>query len=167
MNFLNHLYEQLLEHKGAMQWAAVISAVVFVGSLLMVPFLVVRIPADYFAKPHRPRTLFADQHPLLRWSGLIVKNLLGASLLLAGIAMLVLPGQGLLTVAIGVLLLDFPGKHRLEAKLIRFPPVGKSIHWLRKKANAPPLVIENHSPPTSDHQEEPAQCMPRDDPSAT
>ncbi|MEO9595697.1 PGPGW domain-containing protein [Rhodopirellula bahusiensis] len=132
----------LTQHREGMQWAAAISVVVFFGSLLIVPCLVIRIPADYFAKPHRPRTMFADRHPLLRWSGLIIKNLLGASLVLAGIAMLVLPGQGLLTVAIGILLLDFPGKHRLEARVIRIRPVRKSINWLREKANAPPLVID-------------------------
>jgi hypothetical protein len=155
MNSLHALYEFLHEHKEAMQWAAVISAVVFVGSLLIVPLLVVRIPNDYFAKPHRPRTLFADQHPLLRWSGLIVKNLLGVSLVLAGIAMLILPGQGLLTVAIGILLLDFPGKHQLEAKLIRLQPVSQSINWLRKKANAPPLILDTRSPSPDDEDNHP------------
>jgi hypothetical protein len=132
----------LQEHKTAMAWVAAFSGLVFVGSLVVVPWLVVRIPEDYFAKPRRPRIPFADQHPLLRWTGLIVKNLVGAALVLAGLAMLILPGQGLLTILIGVLLMDFPGKHKLEGKVIRISAVLKSINWLRRKAKVPPLVLE-------------------------
>jgi hypothetical protein len=130
------------EYKYAFGWIALISGVVFVGSLLLVPWLVVRIPKDYFAKPRPPKSPFADEHPQLRWLGLILKNLLGGLLLLSGLAMLVLPGQGLLTLAIGIMLLDFPGKFRLETRIVRFGPVLKSINWLRRRAHAPPLELE-------------------------
>ncbi len=137
----------LHEHKHAVWWVAAFSGLVFVGSLVLVPWLVVRIPTDYFAKPRRPRIPFADQHPVLRWTGLIVKNLVGAGLVLAGLAMLLLPGQGLLTIAIGVLLIDFPGKHNLEGKIIRVSPVLKSINWLRRKAKVAPLELEKDQSP--------------------
>ena len=84
---------------------------------------------------------------MLRWTGLIVKNLVGAGLVLAGLAMLLLPGQGLLTIAIGVLLIDFPGKHNLEGKIIRVSPVLKSINWLRRKAKVAPLELEEDQSP--------------------
>lgn len=141
---MNDIQLLLHDHKQAMWWIAACSGLVFVGSLFLVPWLVVRVPEDYFVNPQRPRTLFADQHPLLRWTGLIIKNLAGVSFILAGIAMLVLPGQGLLTIAIGVLLMDFPGKHNLENKLIRMGPVLRSINWLRDKANVPRLVLESN-----------------------
>ena len=141
---MNDLQLLLHDHKEAIGWIAVFSGLLFVGSLFLVPWLVVRIPKDYFAKPRRPRTLFADEHPLLRWTGLIIKNLVGVSLVLAGIVMIILPGQGLLTIAIGVLLMDFPGKHNLEGKIIRIGPVFRSINWLRNKANVPPLVLESN-----------------------
>ena len=134
------------EHEELIWWVAVFSGVVFVGSLVIVPWLVVRIPADYFATGRRPRTSFADNHPLLRWSGLILKNLIGVLLMLAGIAMLLLPGQGLLTLAIGLLLLDFPHKHRVERRIIRIQPVWKSINWLRQKAGVGPLQLEPAAP---------------------
>ena len=136
----------LHEHKQAVGWIAAVSGLVFVGSLVVVPLLVARIPADYFAKPPRPRLPFADEHRLLRWIGLTLKNLFGVLLILAGLAMLLLPGQGLLTVAIGVLLLDFPGKHRLEGKIVRVGPVLKSINWVRHKANVAPLELEDDTP---------------------
>ena len=138
----DRMVELLHEHKTAIWWVASISSLVFVASLVIVPWLVIRIPEDYFVSPRRPRLAFSDEHPVVRWSVLIIKNLLGAVLVLAGIAMLVLPGQGLLTVAIGVLMLDFPGKHRLERKIIRYPAVFRSINWLRRKAKVEPLRTE-------------------------
>ncbi len=141
----------LHENMGAIGWLAVFSVVVFVGSLLFVPWLVVRIPRDYFATDPRPRTMFADRHPVLRWAALIIKNLVGALLVLAGIAMLVLPGQGVLTIMLGLMLLDFPGKHRLERRIIRLPPVRNSMNWLRRKANAPPLQLDA-APDASDRK---------------
>lgn len=141
---MNDLQLLLHDHKEAMWWIAALSAVIFVGSLILVPWLAVRIPEDYFAKRRRPRTPFADTHPFLRWIGLILKNILGVVLVIAGIAMLILPGQGLLTVAIGILLMDFPGKHRMEKRIIRVGPVLKSINWLRNRANVQPLVLDDY-----------------------
>jgi hypothetical protein len=147
---MNDLQLLLHDHKVAMWWITVVSGIVFFGSLILVPWLVVRVPADYFANPRRPRTPLADDHPLLRWIGLVIKNLAGVSLVLAGIAMIFLPGQGLLTIAIGVLLMDFPGKHNLEGKIIRIGPVLRSINWLRNKANVPPLVLQSNVSDTND-----------------
>jgi len=74
------------------------------------------------------------------------KNGLGLVFLIAGIAMLVLPGQGLLTMLLGILFLDFPGKDRLEQKLIRQPHILKAINALREKADKPPFVFNENSP---------------------
>jgi hypothetical protein len=71
----------------------------------------------------------------------ILKNILGALFVLAGVAMLVLPGQGILTILIGLSLTDFPGKRDLELKLIKKPSVYKAINWMRRKYKKPPLQI--------------------------
>ncbi len=68
------------------------------------------------------------------------KNALGYLFVLMGIAMLVLPGQGILTIMIGVTLLDFPGKYRLERWLVSRRPVLRSINWLRRCAGREPLA---------------------------
>jgi len=70
----------------------------------------------------------------------IGKNLLGVLLVIAGLAMLVMPGQGLLTIVAGVLLIDFPGKYCLERWLVTRKTVWRSINWLRKRAGRKPLL---------------------------
>ncbi len=121
-------------------WLATASIVGFVGSLIGIPWILVRLPADYF-DVRVPRQWMDGRHPFLRLAGRIVKNLVGVVLLLAGIAMLVLPGQGILTILIGVSLIDFPGKHRLEARLISQPLVLQTINQVRAKFGRPPLVV--------------------------
>jgi uncharacterized membrane protein SpoIIM required for sporulation len=129
-------------HETAILWLTGLSLVTFVGTLIIVPLLVVRIPADYFAndKPHR--TPWAVHHPFVRGALLFSKNLAGYVLILAGILMLLLPGQGLLTILIGIMLLDFPGKFRLQKWLLTRRTVLKSVNWLRKRAKRTPLNLE-------------------------
>jgi hypothetical protein len=72
---------------------------------------------------------------------LTVKNTLGGCLLVAGIFMLVLPGQGILTILAALALLDFPGKRKLEMSILHRPAVLKSINWLRRRAGREPLLF--------------------------
>jgi hypothetical protein len=66
---------------------------------------------------------------------------IGFVLLAAGIAMLVLPGQGILTMLIGISLVDFPGKRQLERKLIGQPAVLNAINKMRQRFGQPPLTV--------------------------
>jgi len=122
-------------------WLAAISAITFVATLIVVPWLIVRIPEDYFEDPRRHRMPWADQHAVVRVVLLIGKNLLACVLLVAGVAMLLLPGQGILTLLVGILLLNFPGKYELERWLIRRHPVLRSVNWLRRRAGHGPLRL--------------------------
>lgn len=119
----------------------VISLLTFVGTLILVPVLVVRLPADYFAHSGRHRRSWLPLSPLLRIVLFIGKNLLGVLLLIAGIFMLVLPGQGILTILIGLTLLDFPGKFSFERWLVTRKPVLDSVNWLRGRAGRQPLIL--------------------------
>ena len=117
------------------------SIISFIGTLLLVPVLVVRIPADYFAEKKRHRwEPWAHQHPAIRWTLLIAKNLLGYTFILFGVAMLVLPGQGILTILIGIMFINFPGKYRLERWVVVREPVLSTINKLRQRAGREPLV---------------------------
>lgn len=118
----------------------ILSVVGFVGSLIAIPVILVKLPANYFDERH-PRTWMKDHHPVLRWTGLILKNVIGLVFALAGIAMLFLPGQGILTLLIGISLMDFPGKRHLEGKLVCHPKVLKPINALRAKWGRPPLTV--------------------------
>jgi hypothetical protein len=72
---------------------------------------------------------------------IIIKNILGYALIIGGILMLVLPGQGLFTIMIGLMLSNYPGKYFIEKRFIAIPSVLKTINWLRKKSDKPPLEI--------------------------
>ena len=67
------------------------------------------------------------------------KNVLGVVLLLAGILMMVLPGQGIITILVALSLLDFPGRRQLETRLVRQPKVRQAINWIRARAGRPPI----------------------------
>ena len=118
----------------------VLSVVFFVGSLIAIPYILVRLPADYF-DIRIPRPWMKDHHPILRLMGHIVKNAVGAIFLFVGFLMLFLPGQGVLTMVIGVSMLDFPGKRKVEASLIGQPTVLGVINSMREKFGKPPLIL--------------------------
>jgi hypothetical protein len=117
------------------------SVVFFIATLIAIPILVIRLPADYFDE-NQPRVWLRGYHPVVRITTYVIKNALGLVLVVAGIAMLVLPGQGLLTAIIGVSLLDFPGKRKVERKLIGRPRVLRTVNSLRAKFGRPPLVVK-------------------------
>lgn len=127
-----------------LEFLFLLSIVSFVASLIVIPLILVRLPEDYFSERH-PRAWLKGRHPVLRLIALALKNLLGAILLLGGLAMLVLPGQGLLTMLIGISLLDFPGKRAIERSLIGRPLILKSINRIRQRFDRPPLLIEKHA----------------------
>ncbi len=119
-----------------------VSIVTFIASLLSLPWLVSRIPEDYFLREKRRPSPWKETHPAIRLGVLIGKNVLGLVLLLGGTLMLFLPGQGLLTMAMGILLLDYPGKFRLERRIVRVPQVSESLNWLRSKRGVGPLLVD-------------------------
>ncbi len=124
--------------EGTLLVMTAVSILMFVGTLLLVPLIVVRLPADYFLHADT-RVWMEGHHPMLRGVGLAVKNGIGLVFLVAGLAMLVLPGQGLLTMVIGVSLLDFPGKHHLERRLLTNPMVFRAMNAIRHKFGKPAL----------------------------
>jgi NosR/NirI family transcriptional regulator, nitrous oxide reductase regulator len=131
----------LAEHKSTLQWMTAFSVALFVGSLLAVPWLVARIPTDYFMPETKGQNAFRQQHPTVSLLWRILKNVLGVVLLLAGVAMLILPGQGLLTILLGVMLVDFPGKRSLELLIIRRPSISRVVRWVRQRSGRDELQI--------------------------
>lgn len=115
-------------------WLGVISALTFVFSLLMLPWLIGRIPADYFT-----RTRDSHKWHVLLQPHTIMRNLLGLPVVIAGIAMLLLPGQGVLTIMVGLAIMNFPGKFELEKWVITRKGVLKAVNWIRTKSHRPPV----------------------------
>jgi Putative transmembrane protein (PGPGW) len=120
-------------------WVVAGSAAVLLLTPVAVAWAIVQLPPDYFTREDRRPLSTWDEHRMLRPLFLIAKNLLGFVLIIAGIGMLVLPGQGLLTLVVGLVLTDFPGKFHLERWLATRRPVWRSLNWLRKRAGRPEL----------------------------
>jgi hypothetical protein len=129
------LVELLLEPR-VMLAITLVSLGLFVGTLFLGSWAVRRLPVDYLertALPPRPRGM-------ARW-GQLLRNLIGFLLLLIGVLMLVLPGQGLLTILAALSLLDFPGKRKLEHRLLSLPRVLAAANHLRRRAGRLPLHV--------------------------
>ena len=127
-------------------WGTVIFTVGSLLSLLVVLGVVVCMPATYFLD--RPiRRLWANHHPVVQILLLFTKNIIGVFLLVAGILLSLpgIPGQGILTVLIGVMLLDFPGKRRWERKLVGRPRILSTINRLRCTFGRPPLQLTDRN----------------------
>jgi hypothetical protein len=72
------------------------------------------------------------------------KNVLGVILVIVGIILSLpgVPGQGLLTILLGLMLLDLPGKRRLEQRLVRRPSLLRVINGLRVRYGRAPLILD-------------------------
>ena len=132
------LYAFFTEHGW---WIFFASVATFVASLVTLPILVVRMPADYFVRD-RTGDRWSAHHPVIRIALLTVKNLVGGLFVVAGILMLFVPGQGILTILIGLSLLDLPGRRAVERRLVSRPAVFEAINRIRARAGQPPLRLE-------------------------
>jgi Putative transmembrane protein (PGPGW) len=127
-------------------WAALvlpISLGVAVLTLAALPFAVARIPADYLLR--RDARVFPASGALSR----IALDVLGATLVLVGIALLVLPGQGLLAILTGLVFVRFPGKRKLVRSLLRRRSVLRPVNALRRRLGRPGI-----------RRPEPGDCAP-------
>lgn len=117
----------------------------FVVSLLVVGAIVVGLPATFLLDSH-VRNLWVDHHPAVRCTGMVLKNLLGIGLIAVGLLLSLpgIPGQGLLTILIGLLLVDFPGKRTWERRIIGRRSILPRVNRLRARFGRPPLVLDEN-----------------------
>jgi len=108
-----------------------VSAAMFAGSLAAIPVLIRRLPSDHFARPPVQHSLKAK----------ILRNGAGAALIAAGIAMLVLPGQGVIAILLGLSIMDLPIRHRVIRQLLTQRSIQEGVQRIRSKAGKPPLTI--------------------------
>jgi hypothetical protein len=74
--------------------------------------------------------------------GRVLRNVVGLALIILGflLSLPAVPGQGVLTMLVGLLLVDFPGKRRFERKLVARPGVLETMNRVRAWLRRPPLV---------------------------
>lgn len=111
-----------------------VSIAMFVGSLVAIPWLIRRLPPDHFTRPPQERSLGTK----------ILRNSLGAVLVAAGIAMLVLPGQGIISILLGLSIMDLAIKDRILRRLLCQKRIQEGVQRIRSKAGKPPLTIPRH-----------------------
>ena len=126
MEFFQNWQEPLL-------WASGLSLFALVATILCIPWVITRLPCDYFVRSERVVWRVASVHPFLALIVSVLKNVLGMFLVILGVIMLVTPGQGILTLLIGLLLMNFPGKYRLERWLVLRPGVLRAMNWVRRR----------------------------------
>jgi hypothetical protein len=134
MEWIALAWEWAKLHPALLAWTAALSLLMFVSTPVAIGWILIRLPKNYFTAEREVRAAAWHQHPLLRPFVWVVKNVAGIVLLAAGLVMLVTPGQGLLTIVVGLMLINFPGKTRFERWLATRPPVWQSINWLRARA---------------------------------
>ena len=117
--------------------------VTFSANLALVSLILVKIPADYFQDSAKKKFL-AKQSPVVRVLAIIGKNVAGVLLVILGVLLSLpgVPGQGILTILLGIMLLDFPGRRSLERRIVGWPKVFNAINKLRRRFDKPPLVLE-------------------------
>jgi len=120
-----------------------LSLFILIISVFMMVLIISFLPEDYFKSENRNliSSVQNSRYPLLKLLVLITKNFFGVLLLLSGILMLVLPGQGILTIITGLVFMDYPGKYKFERKLLRQKGVINSINWIRSRLSKPSLKV--------------------------
>ena len=141
------MFDFISEFFFALTWRKVlIGAAIFLGSFFanlgIVSFILVKLPADHFSKSRKTK-FWSGKRPWLHAVKVIGKNIAGILLVALGVVLSLpgVPGQGLLTVLLGIMLLDFPGRDRLEQKLLSRPSIVNSINKLRGRFGKKPLEL--------------------------
>lgn len=117
----------------------------FLGSAIGAAVVLCRLPVDHLRRDigstdfDRPRWLRALRK--------VARNALGIFLVLLGVLLSLpgVPGQGLLTILIGVILLDLPGKQRFERRLMTRPAVFAAVNAIRARFGREPLLPPLHA----------------------
>lgn len=145
---MSWIWERLTTFWQSLTWSSIgIGVGLFLLSLTVsfvaLGIVMVKIPPHYFS-PHHERDFLPDSPWLVRWGAVIAKNIAGVILILLGIVLSLpgVPGQGILTILLGLIFLDIPGKRPLEARIIKRPSVLAAINKLRAKYDKPPLELD-------------------------
>jgi hypothetical protein len=138
------LYHRLLGAYVGLGWPDGLALTVVVPTLtfLFGVAVVLYLPSDYFVRDGDAAS-FARRHDVVRVALRIMKNALGWVMLPLGIfmALPLVPGPGLVCILIGVSLLDFPGKRRLEERLLAYRPVLHAANRMRQRFGRPPILV--------------------------
>ena len=136
---LSKLFETLRPY---VELLAVVSLITFLLSIILIPWYIGRLPSDFFFLLQT--RIPGHQNKRISFGLMLLRNCIGAVLIIAGCIMLFMPGQGILTLLIGILCMSFPGKLRFVLYLVNKPSVQTSLNWTRKKMRKQPFVWKDY-----------------------
>lgn len=146
--FGDHIVTWLMEFWRSRTWNEIF---VFIGlfltsltlSFVAIGIVMVKIPANYFSS-HYKQDFLPDSPWIVRWGAVLAKNIFGLFLIVLGILLSLpgVPGQGILTILLGLIMIDIPGKRPLEARIIQRPTVLAAVNKLRAKYDKPPRILD-------------------------
>jgi hypothetical protein len=140
MDHFNSIVAWLMGYSSILIGLGGLSVLILVFSIAGMGWFIAQIPEDYFTYDKRRGKHWNKYSSKARIAIIIFKNIFGGIMLVGGLFLLVLPGQGLLTMVIGLFLIDYPGKFQLEQKIISIPSIFRSLNWFRAKARKPNLL---------------------------
>lgn len=120
-------------------WIISGSLILILSVLIIVPFILIKLPVDYFSCKENKGIINKFAFPC-NLIVVVVKNSTGFILVCFGVMLIFMPGQGLLTIFTGLMLMNFPGKRNLELYIVRKKPVLNTINWIRGKAGKEMIV---------------------------
>ena len=135
------MFDFLHSHETLFFWLTIIGILGLLGSVILIPWILIQLPSDYFHEKERKKCPWGNCPAILRTIVIILKNIIGVILLISGFIMLFIPGQGLLTMIVGIVLMDFPYKYKLLRWAIDHPKILSTINALREKANKDPFIL--------------------------
>ena len=140
MDYFNSMGIWLMSYSSILIGLGTLSISILIFSIMAMGWFIAQIPEDYFIHDKRQGNHWNKYSSKARIAIVIFKNIFGGIMLIGGLFLLILPGQGLLTMIIGLLLIDYPGKFKLEQKIISIPSIFKGLNWFRAKAKKTNLL---------------------------
>ena len=141
MEFLSDFWANLTVGKIALGVGLFLLSLSF--SFGAIAIVMVKIPANYFSS-HYVQDFFPGSPWIIRWGAVVAKNVFGVFLIVLGIILSLpgVPGQGFLTILLGLIMLDIPGKRPVESWFIKKPSVLSAINKFRARYKKPPLILD-------------------------
>lgn len=138
LRYWSQISQWIQAHEALLGWLGALSIVFLCATMIAVPVIVLLLPRRYLLEYDNP--VFLPASPLYTPFSLL-KNAVGVLFALAGLAMLLLPGQGLLTIFIGLTLIDFPAKRKVIRWILRRRRLLRAINRFRAGFHRPPLAF--------------------------
>ena len=124
-------WDWISDNYRVIQWVGLVSVLLFFLSLFILRYVIVRLPDDYFVIDSPASNKHSGN--LIDLALRVAKNLFGFLLIICGIILLVIPGQGLVTIVLGAWIIDLPWIIKIKRKFVYSRLVKRALNWIRSK----------------------------------